>query len=413
MRLLDCRLPDRCGTAGLRRPRYLRRRDFRRDRTERLPAWMPVDWMSDAESSQVIDLMTERVQSRAEARRARAPADSVHDSARLVVGKARDRARTRRPEPGGGSGGWIENPEGRRRLSSVSPLVIDGSVEGRPFTYSRPVNEPPSNTVGPMAPPVAGCRTPFRTKAPSGALYEGASGERVEFDFGRPCGSQPMNVPRPVEHEVQSEQVAVSGRFHRAREVARGLRRIVLAARHLEGCDAGLEVERSGAGVVLLGVPEGAVGDRVDAHGRVVAPAVGAQLGAAARDHLDLSAGQAARGISAFPRDVADRGVGVAARDAVAEGDVALAVHRDGPHPAVLAVGRRVGAVLELHPAPARVAQLGPVDACDVGAGGVHRGVHEQGVVRSEVAVLGPVHLELVDRIQPLARRRAAGCSCG
>ena len=52
----------------------------------------------------------------------------------------------------------------------------------------------------------------------------------------------------------------------------------------------------------------------------------------------------------------------------------------------------------------ARVAQLGPVDACNIGVQ-VDREVHEQGVVRVDVAVLGPVDLELVDRVQPMARR--------
>ncbi len=62
-------------------------------------------------------------------------------------------------------------------------------------------------------------------------------------------------------------------------------------------------------------------------------------------------------------------------------------------------------AVLVPHPAPAQIAHLGPVDACHVGAGGIDRGVDEQGVVRIEVAVLGPVHLELIDRVQPLRGR--------
>src|SRR5439155_26741189 len=121
-----------------------------------------------------------------------------------------------------------------------------------------------------------------------------------------------------------------------------------LAAGELKGADAGGPAVGGGGGVVLVGVPEGAVVGGVDGEVGVVAPAGTHCLDAGAGGQGLLAAGQDARRVTREAAGVADSGEHVGAvGNAVAEGHVPVLVLRDAAHPAVDAVVRGVGALLE------------------------------------------------------------------
>src|SRR5882724_12720783 len=108
--------------------------------------------------------------------------------------------------------------------------------------------------------------------------------------------------------------------------------------------------------------------------------------------------GQCISRVRGLPARVADRGVQGCTPGNVAEHDVTLRVHPEGPLPAIVCVGRRVGALLEHGPRIwvrnycARVAmQLVPVEA-RVGFGASGDGVGErQGLERTEVPIDEPL----------------------
>src|SRR5581483_11643874 len=120
------------------------------------------------------------------------------------------------------------------------------------------------------------------------------------------------------------------------------------APREAQGRDPRLPVaavELVESRVVLLRVPERAVVG-VEVHGAVVAPATArVELVAGAVDDRRLGP-HLARRVARLLAGIADRGADGAASGAVAERQVAAAVHGDAPHPAVDPVARRERALL-------------------------------------------------------------------
>src|ERR687896_2164627 len=147
-------------------------------------------------------------------------------------------------------------------------------------------------------------------------------------------------------------------------------RRSAGAAGQAERGDPGLPAPGRGDRVVLVGVPEAAVVDRVDVHGGVVAPA-GRRVGLGARALHDraFALGHLVGHVVAEPARVADAGIGGLAGHAVAEGHVAPLVLGDAAHPAVQVVGRGVGALLVDERLVAGAAQLVPAHAGDARPG--------------------------------------------
>ncbi|OQA94793.1 MAG: hypothetical protein BWY25_02671 [Chloroflexi bacterium ADurb.Bin222] len=186
------------------------------------------------------------------------------------------------------------------------------------------------------------------------------------------------------------------------------------AAGETEGADA-----RHPGGVarrrqVLLCVPEGAVVHWINAHHAVVAPAiVAAGLIAAADDQRRLGLGQRPQGIVRQPSGVAHGGIDAAAGHAVAQGEVALSVHRYTAHPAVMGI-RGIRALLINRRRPAGVADLVPAHAGEIAAR-VHGVIDDQRFVIPKVAVGQPVHQPVADGVQfdRCARLRDTGARAG
>ena len=155
----------------------------------------------------------------------------------------------------------------------------------------------------------------------------------------------------------------------------------------------------SGGHEDLIGVPETVV-DRVDRRCRIVPRAAGILLHAAAGSTDDLTGVE--KSAAALRRRLA-RGRGrderVAARQQVADADIAGRVHRRARHPAMLAVSRAERALLVERPGSPRVAEFVPANTGATVAN-VHgmRGHHR--LVSTEIPDLQAVHKPVGDRLQ-------------
>ena len=181
-----------------------------------------------------------------------------------------------------------------------------------------------------------------------------------------------------------------------------GNRALGLAAGgELERADAGLPVVAVG-GVVLLGVPEGAVVGRIHAHRAVVAPAVGAGLRAGAVDQHPFGLRHLAGDLTVEAAGIADAGIDAAVGDAVSDRGVAVAVGGDGGHPTIDAVAGVEAALLEQGRRAAGIAHFVPTRhgqaALVHGVGGPQR------LMGAHVAVLELHHQAEAERVQPLGR---------
>src|SRR5262249_37770357 len=100
------------------------------------------------------------------------------------------------------------------------------------------------------------------------------------------------------------------------------------------------------------------------------------------------------------------------ARHAVAEGDVALVVHRDGAHPAVVSVGR-ISTLLPNVRQYKGVAYLVPAYSRVVAAVGVNGVVGHEGVVVAQVAVSKAIHQPVAYGVEPCACARLRDAARG
>ena len=100
------------------------------------------------------------------------------------------------------------------------------------------------------------------------------------------------------------------------------------------------------------------------------------------------------------PAGVADGRVDTAARDAIAQGDVAHTIHRYAAHPTMVPVGS-VGALLVNGPAATGVAQFEPAHTSMIGAIRVDCEVANQRLVIAKVTILEAVHQAISNGIQP------------
>src|SRR4051794_3779370 len=155
------------------------------------------------------------------------------------------------------------------------------------------------------------------------------------------------------------------------------------AAREREGRDPRLPDVADAD--ILAREPEGALVHRVDRHAEVVAPAFGLVLHAAAADQ-DLLVAQAPERIVTASTGEAEARVHGGARDAVAQGDVLLAVHGHAAHPPVRGV-EGLGPLVAHAPAVTPPPQVEPPDAGRVGTVGVDVEVPDQGLGAAEVLI--------------------------
>src|ERR1043166_5614247 len=167
-------------------------------------------------------------------------------------------------------------------------------------------------------------------------------------------------------------------------------------------------------------IPEGAVVAWVDRDRRIIAPAVQRlELRTCTLDDANLTAEFAQR-VARRAAGVANSGIQIVARYAVADSEVAGLVHGRASHPAVIAVGRRVGALLiqqrsGARKRPAAVAQFVPAHAGLAGAaaGRRDRMIDDQRLVVTEVTVSETVHEPVAEFAQRVARRAAGVANSG
>ncbi len=154
--------------------------------------------------------------------------------------------------------------------------------------------------------------------------------------------------------------------------------------RELERANARLPASTAGRGIVLLGVPEGAVVRRVHRHHAIIAP-TGSVVGLRATPSNEglLSLGQRTRCVTGQAAGIPNRRIRCTTGNTVAQRHVAGNVHGNAAHPAVIGV-RCIGALLVDAPTATAIAQFIPADAGAIAAVRIHGVIDHQRLVAAE-----------------------------
>ncbi len=238
--------------------------------------------------------------------------------------------------------------------------------------------------------------------AADGHGHEGRSGARSRNRVGAECnrhaaglaaGRQSNGVVEAIQRGGADRGGAAVALLHghRRRRGADGEVRIAAASAisELEVRDTGGPVERAGGFYVLLGKPEGAIVNRIDLHGAVVAPAIaGAFLNAGAGDDVEFrfhGSGRIARSSAGNTHGRIKSTGGT--DDAEADGLVTGGVHGGRAHPAIRGIRRERTLLRDGGSA------VGILDFIPADPGGISDGVVEADrFVGAEVAIEETIH---------------------
>lgn len=165
---------------------------------------------------------------------------------------------------------------------------------------------------------------------------------------------------------------------------------VLCAAGQAEAANARLPAPCGRYLIIFVDVPEGAIVGRVNRHIRVISPAITHCLRPRTIDQHALAQGHLPRRVVLESASVADARKDICrVGDTVAQGQVALLVHSDTPHPAVHAISRSVGTLLEERDVLINPPDLVPADASDARAG-LNCLIRHPRLVLSEIAIRQP-----------------------
>ena len=174
--------------------------------------------------------------------------------------------------------------------------------------------------------------------------------------------------------------------------------------RNRENADAGFPGGRGGYRVIFVGIPKSTIIGGVNAHRRIVPPAVGTRLRPSSVEQNGFSLKGAWR-VSCQTGCIADRRIHGAAGNGKAQGHIPGLVHGDTAHEPVMSIPRIECAFLEERPPPARVAEFKPADGGPFFTQPPSDGEGaDQGLVAAEVAVGEAEHRPFTDGVYPLGR---------